>query len=132
MVESLLVHRSLLIRIKEKSFDFRGKDDTAVMNAVTQWLDANAIADKPELAIACVPQGNGKHPPESVDAVDPPLLEGMQYDFRIRMVCLPAMIADIFQFGADVGVVVDLAIENYPTRNRPRCTSVVPRSLISQ
>jgi len=66
------------------------------------------------LALLCIPKGNGKHAAESLDAVNAPLLEGMENYFGIGMVSSPAVPAQTFEFHPDISVVVDFPVEDHP------------------
>src|SRR5437870_2341320 len=85
-----------------------------MMDAIIQWLNANTVANEPKLALFGVPECNGEHAAETLNAIDSPFLKGMQDHFRVGMICSPDVTSTLLQFGPDFGMVVDLTIENYP------------------
>src|SRR5579859_548876 len=87
-----------------------------MMNAVIQRLDADAVAHKPQLPLVRIPKCNGKHAAKAMQAIYAPLLKSVQDDFRIGVVCLPAVASDALELSADLGVVVDLTVEDHLQR----------------
>src|SRR5574341_742739 len=112
MNECLFMDRALLIRVLQQGLDLRGKGEPVMVNAVVEGLDPDAVADQPELPFFGVPEADGEHAAEFVQAVDAPLLEGMDDDLGVRVVRLPSVPADLDQFSPDLSVVVDLAVEH--------------------
>ena len=112
MVHRLFVDPALLLRIGEQRLDFRRERDAAVVHAVIKRLDADPIPNQPQLTLARIPQRNRKHAAEAVQALDAPLLECVEDDFRIGVIRLPRVPADGLELAADLGVVVNLAVED--------------------
>jgi hypothetical protein len=77
-------------------------------------FDSDAVTNQPKLVLFRVPQSNSKHAAKLVNAVDTPFLECVQDDFSVRMIRLPVVSASSLQFRTNVGVVVNLAVENHP------------------
>ena len=112
MEERLLVDGALLARVGQQRLDLRGERDAVIVDGVVERLDADAVADQPERLLASVPDGDGEHAPEAMQAVDAPLLEGVEDDLRIGVVRGPGVTPERFELRADLGVVVDLAVED--------------------
>src|SRR5882762_3682884 len=85
-----------------------------MVNAVVKRLHTDTVTNQPQLMLFSVPKCDGKHAAKLLKAVDAPFLEGMQDNFGIRMVRLPAVSASSLQFGTNFGMVVDLAVEDHP------------------
>ena len=65
--------------------------------------------------LAPVPDREREHAAEAVEAVDPPLLERVDDHLGVGVVGAEAM-AGRLELGAELGVVVDLAVEDEPHR----------------
>ena len=110
MKERRVVNGAALIGILEQRLDFGSKRDAAVMNTVVEGLDPDAVANEPKLPGWFVPQGEGKHSTETSQAVDAPFFERMKDHFGVGVIRFPAMPAGLTELGAEVVVVVDLAV----------------------
>src|SRR5262245_33521258 len=86
------------------------------MNAVVQRLDADTIADEPQLTRTPVPQREREHAAQPGDTVDAPLLEGMEDDFGVAVIGPPAVTPRRFELATQLAVVVNLAVVADPDR----------------
>ena len=114
MEKCVFVDGTRLLGVLQQRLDFGGKRKATVVAAVIERLDAQSIADQPQLPRACVPQGDGEHAPEVLDAVDAPALESSEDHLGVRMIGLPWIATVAVQMGTNVGVIVDLAVEDDP------------------
>lgn len=112
MVRQPFIDRTGLVGIGEQRLDLGCEGQPTMMLAVIQRLDPDPIANQPQFLLAGIPQGDSEHPAEFVQAFNPPLLEGMEDHFGIGMIGLPAMTAQTNEFGANLGVVIDFAVED--------------------
>jgi len=78
--------------------------------AIEQRLLAEAIAREQELALSSVRERERKHAAHAVQAVDPPLLEGMHEHLRVGVVGAEDVAADLLELHAHLCVVIDLAV----------------------
>src|SRR5882724_7968672 len=76
--ESFFVDGTNLVRILKECFDLRGKRKPPVMDAVVERLDTDPVTNKPEAMRVGVPEGNGEHSAEFLQAVYPPFRKSMQ------------------------------------------------------
>ncbi len=65
MEQGRLVDAAMLSGVLEQRLDLGGERDPAVVDAVIQRLDADAIAHEPQLAGTPVPETEGKHAAEA-------------------------------------------------------------------
>src|SRR5579859_7863279 len=86
------------------------------MNAVVEWLDTDPVTNKPEALRVCVPQGDGKHPPEFLQAVYPPFRKGMQNALSVGVIRFPAPLPLSFELSPYLRMVIDLTIEDHLQR----------------
>ena len=84
-------------------------------------LDAQAIAREQQPPARRVPDREREHAAQVLDAGVAPLLVGV--DDRLGVGARAVAVAGGFELGPDVGVVVDLAVEDDPDRCRLRSTS---------
>src|SRR5947208_324783 len=110
MKERRLVNGAALIGILEQRLDFGSERHAAVMNAVVEGLDPDAIANQPELPGWFLPQAECEHSAKTGQTIDAPFFERMKDDLGVGVIRLPAMPAGLTELGAEVVVVVDLAV----------------------
>ena len=102
------------VGIFQQRLDFRSERHARGRHAVVERLDAEAIADKKQPSFRIVPERKGKHAAEAVDRAIAPLFVGVDDDFGIGL--RAEHVARSLELGADVGEVVDLAVEDDPDR----------------
>ncbi len=95
----------------EQRFEFGAEEEGAVVEqGVEQRLDAEAVAGQEQGFAVAVPQGEGEHAAEAVDAALAPGFPGVDDDFGVA-----AGVEDVaqrLQLGDQFLVVVDLAVED--------------------
>ena len=112
VVERLLVDGALLLRVEEQRLDLRREHKPVVVNGVVERLDPDAVAHEPQLAGPAVPQRDREHAAEAVEAVDAPLLVRVDDHLGVGVVGAEAMAAEPLELRPQLGVVVDLAVED--------------------
>ena len=118
--------------------DFRREQPFAAAGArEVDRLDADAIANQVQhrpAGIARVVDADGEHAVEPLDAVDAPLLVGVQQHLGVGVIGLPLVLAERLQLAAQLGVVVDFAVERdrrpLPSRFDIGCAAASDRSMI--
>jgi hypothetical protein len=110
------IHRAPLLGIAQQRFDLRRKGQAAVVNAVVQRLDADAIAHQPQFAPPRIPQPEREHAAEPRDAVNAPLFKRMENHFAVAVVRFPSITAGLLQLDAEFRMIVDFAVVRQPQR----------------
>src|ERR1700691_6083663 len=82
------------------------------MNAVIELLGTDAVANEPEAAGLRVPESHREHAAKFLQALDAPCSKGLQDHLGIGVIGFPASMPQVFQFAPDLGVVIDLAVED--------------------
>ena len=90
---------------------FRAEPQRPAVPRVIQRLDAQAVADQPETALALLPQRDREHADEPVDRGDPPLAQRREHDLGVAAAA--KAVAAPFELRSDLGEVVDLAVEHH-------------------
>ena len=75
-------------------------------------LLAQPVAGQQQFLLALVINGEGKHASQFLHAVRPHLFVEVDDDFRIGV--RPEIVAPLFEFGSQVGKVIDFAVEDNP------------------
>jgi hypothetical protein len=96
----------------EQRLDFRSEGEQAPVPVIIERLDAQAIARAEQSAPAAVPDGEGEHASELVEAAGAALLVGVQDGLGVgaRAVAM----ARPFERRAQIGMVVDFAVIDDP------------------
>ena len=95
---------------RQQGLDLGGKDEPIVDRRIVERLDAEPIASAEEALLLFIPNREGEHAAEVIDAVDAPLTIGLQNDFGIGM--RSETLGP--EFDTQFDVVVDLAVERDP------------------
>jgi len=114
MVERLRINLPLNLWHLQNGFDLGGEDQLVAMPVVVQRLDAESVADEDQFALLAIPDGEGEHAVEQLDAIRPIFFVSMYDDFRVGS-ALEGM-AFGQQRVANLLEVVDLAVVGYPDR----------------
>ena len=101
-------------RILENGLGLRREAEGLGVLLVAQGLLPQAIARQEELAPGGVPDGEGEHAPEELQAADPVFLVEMEDHFRVGAGAEP--VAASHQVGPEVLEIVDLPVEDDPDR----------------
>ncbi len=97
--------------MREQCLELGRERDSAVrVGVVDEGLFAQAIPGQEDAVLAGVPQGQGEHAPQMLEAVDAVLLVGVDDGLGVR-VGLEAMTA-VLELLAEILEVVDLAVED--------------------
>src|SRR5438067_5231467 len=99
---------------REQRLDFGSEEEQIAGTRPIERLDAEAIAHEQQPLLRRVPERERKHAAEPVDALVAPLLVRVDDRFGVRA-GLVAMTAR-FEIAPNLGVVVDLAVEDDPDR----------------
>ena len=98
----------------EQRLDLGGEDDVLTRLREVERLDADAVADEPQLAGLRVPQRQGEHAGQPAqEAVETPVRVAVHEHFGVGMVGLE-LIAGLNEGRAQHLVVVNLAVERDP------------------
>ena len=98
------------VGILEQGLDLGPEDDPARHRGVVERLDAEPVAREQEPPRVRVPDREGEHAAEAVDAVLAPLLVAVRDHLGVGVG--PEAVAVRDQLAADLGEVVDLAVED--------------------
>ena len=96
----------------QDAFDLRGEQEFAVGQGVIERFDAQAVPGQEELSLGPVPDGEGKHPLEPLDAALSFFL--IEMEDRLGITTGAIAVSSGLQFPSDLGMVVDLAVEDNP------------------
>ena len=107
VVQDALVDAGRTTR-RQQRLDLRGEEQASKVPREIERLDAHAIAGAEQASTASVPQGEGEHTVEMLQAIHPPTRISGQQDFRVRL----AAIGVVRQLTAQLEVVVDFAVED--------------------
>ncbi|OPY92695.1 MAG: hypothetical protein A4E73_00872 [Syntrophaceae bacterium PtaU1.Bin231] len=94
----------------QEGLDFRGEAENVVCDGEVERLDSETVPGTEDRPVLFVPNGEGEHAPEMVDAVLSPLAIGKENDLRVG-------IADerfLAEFLSQLDIVIDLAIVDDP------------------
>ena len=94
----------------EKCLDLRAEVETAALHRVVEGLDPVAVPSQGQGVGDAIPNREGEHAIEPVDARDPPCGEGVEQDLRIG--ARDELIPQGLQLSPQLLKVVDLAVEN--------------------
>ena len=95
-------------RMHEQRFEFRGKDQFAVADAVVERFDAEAIARQEQPFLITVPNRDREHPVATLQGLDTVERELVQQHLGIRLRVENASAP--FEFRAKFQVIINLAI----------------------
>jgi len=109
----------------EKGLDFGGEDQPFLIPRVVERLDAESIACDEQATSGAIPDREGEHAPEAVDALRAQLLVEIQDDFRISVGA--KAVPPLFEPGALFLKVVDFAVVDDPQGSVLRGHRLVPR-----
>ena len=112
--ERLLVEVARRRRMLEDRLDLGAEEHALRQQRVVQRLDAEPIAGEEELAPARVPDREGEHPVQALDARGALLL--VEVDDRLGVGRGPEAVPARLEPGAQLAVVVDLAVVGDPDR----------------
>ncbi len=108
------VHLSANGWISQDGLQFRGKPQRTAVVEIVQRFDAHPVARHEQAASFRVPNGEGKHPAELLDALGTLVLVQMNNDFRVGL--RAKYVAPLDQPLPKLVEVVNLAIEHNPDR----------------
>src|ERR1041385_614131 len=117
VVERQVLSQSLKIearsdgRMGQQDFRLGREYQRAVENAPVKWLLSKTIARDKESTSAAVPKREGKHAVELADHSVAVLFVQMRQHFGVRSAT--KLVTAFFEIGAQLAIVVDLAVENY-------------------
>jgi len=115
IVEGSFMHRALDARIRQKRFDLGSEQKHPVMEGVIKRLHTHPVPREPNLSFFLVPDREGEHTAKARENALAPLLVPLENYFGVGMVGFELK-AQLFEFGADLGVIVNLAVKNDPKR----------------
>ncbi len=94
----------------EEGFHFAGEGESAAVPEVVEGLFAEAIAGAEEFAGVLIPDGEGEHAAEALDAIGAVLFVGVENGFGVGAVGVA--VSGLFESGAQAGVIEDFAVED--------------------
>ena len=100
--------------MREDSFRLGRVDQLIVKNAIIKRLFAKPVAGKNEFFLSRVPESDGVHAVEVIDEIIAVLLVKVRNDLYVGL--RYKLVALLFQFGADLAKVVQLAIDHCDDR----------------
>ncbi len=89
------------------------------MNAVVERLNADPVANEPEAARLCIPEGDGEHAAKFLQTCDAPFFKGVQDNFGVRVIRFPAAMSVFFKLAPDLRMVVNLTVKDDLQRSVP-------------
>jgi hypothetical protein len=98
----------------QDGLDLGGEDQLPLGHGVEERLDAEPVAGEQEALAGAVPDGEGEHPLQPLDAALAFLF--VEMEDRLRVAAAPVVVAEGLQSRAQRGVVVDLPVEDDPHR----------------
>src|ERR1700674_901567 len=101
-------------RVGENGLDFRPEQKALGAETIIKWLDAQPIAGDEQALLPRVPNSEGKHAPQMVDAVLSVLFIEVNDGFGVTVGAIP--MAACNQLLAQSQVVVDFTVECDPER----------------
>src|SRR2546423_10806636 len=114
VVYGLAVYLAADRRVQEQRRELGAEDERVAHTRVEQGLFADAVAREEQLLPALVPDGEGEHAAQVLRTIRPVLLVGV--DYRLRVAVGAELVAEVFESLLEFAVVVDFAVEDYPTR----------------
>lgn len=108
--QGLLIHFPGEPLVGQDRFHLRGETEPALVAGVEEGLDAEPVPTEKEHPRGSIPDREGEHTPELVDAGLPPFLVGMKNGFRVAVG--GESVAEADEPPAQLVVVVDLAVED--------------------
>ena len=113
--------------MRKQRLQFRSDNQMAVrQHGVVERLHAKPVAREKSRLLFFVPQHERKHAAEAIDAILAPRLPRMHDHFGIATGA--EYVSECGQFGDQLTIVVDLAIEDHDDRAVLRCTAAAGRS----
>src|SRR6266542_4594825 len=113
-MEHLGVDVAADIRMAEQRFDLGGEEQEPVSVAVIERLLAQAIPREEQPPAAPVPDGEGEHPTQMIDARLAERLVGAKQ--HLAVAACPEAVAPALQERSQLAEVVDLPVEDEPDR----------------
>src|SRR5262245_34360345 len=110
-----VIDSSRYFRNREQRLDFRRESKELRVRIVVKRLYTDSIPCGKQRSCACVPDGECKHPAQSIDALFPVFFPCTQYRFGIR-IC-PEFVSGADQLRSQLPVVINLSIEDKPCRS---------------
>ena len=107
----------------EQRLDLRGEQEIAVVKRVVERLDAELVAGAEQGLAVLVPDREGKHADEMLDAILTPFAPGGED--RLGIAAAPERIAG--QLVLQLEIIVDFAVEGEPQRGHCRRSSAATR-----
>src|SRR5438046_2662276 len=100
------------VGMQEEGLELRGEHPaSAGQLPQVERLLSRAIPGEDQPTFDVVPNRDGKHPVKPREDVCPPLLESMDHDLCVAVICFEVM-AELGELGPEITEVVDLAIED--------------------
>ena len=96
--------------VAEERFQLRAEVDIGAAPMEVKRLDPQTVPRQHETPARLRPEPDGKHAPQTREALDIPLLERVQNDFGVAM--SPEPMPQGFQLSPQLGVIVDLTVED--------------------
>src|SRR2546429_2126071 len=109
-MQGVPVERARDGRMTEQRLRLRGEEKEGAALPVVERLLAQAIPREQQSPPGAVPEGEGEHAPQPLDARRPERLVGLQDDLGVAL--RPEGAPFRLQRGAQVSEVVDLAVED--------------------
>ena len=101
-------------RVLQQGIELGTEDQLSVELGVQQRLLSHAIARQEKRFGAFIPNRKRKHPAQVLWTIGSPLVVGVNDSFSIAVGI--ELVAELFEFFAQLAIVVDLAVENNPCR----------------
>ena len=95
----------------QESAQLRGKGEVTVTLEPVEGFFAKTIASNEELAVNLVENGEGEHSVQPVQHPLPPFTVPLEENLRVGVMALKKISLRL-KLGADLGVIVDLAVED--------------------
>ena len=109
--DGLRIEGELQPRHGGQAVELRAEEQAALLQGVEEGLFAEAVTGAEQTAAGSIPEGEGEHAVEALEAVRAPDAVGLEDDLRIGVAAVEAG-ARLQQFLPEFGKVVDLAVED--------------------
>src|SRR5215831_2455084 len=70
---------------RKQALDLRAKYDPLRIDTIMQWLDAETVSRQEEPPMGMIPDGEGPHSVEPIEAALAPLRVGLENHLRVRV-----------------------------------------------
>ena len=114
-IKGVQIHAAFQFAVDQDALHLRREADVATVLPKIERLDPDTIARQHQPAIRFTPQSDGKHAAKPRKTIRVPLAKGVEYHFRVAS--RSKVIAARVKLGAQLLVIVNLAVQNHDQRS---------------